>query len=243
MERVYRPVSALPAGRQSAYYCREGARGAVTRLDKFDRIYELHRIFQGRRTPISRQELMQRLDKCSEPTFYRVRMTYHGRGRDRPTERVVSRQRLVHYRDNWFMDAWCHLRKGLRTFSIDRVRDAEELAAPARDIPEADLDAHFTSSYGIFSGRATKSARLRFSAERARWVADERLHPSQAGQYLMDGRYELRVPYRDERELVMDILRHGPHVEVISPPELRAELERQLRAGLATYRGNAEVGP
>jgi hypothetical protein len=72
MGRVYRPISALPAGKQSAYYCHEGARGAVTRRDKFDRIYELHRIFQGRRTPISRQELMQRLDKCSEPTFYRL---------------------------------------------------------------------------------------------------------------------------------------------------------------------------
>jgi len=331
----------------------------VTRLDKFDRIYELDRIFRLRKTPISRRELMERLDRCSEPTVYRLikflkdvlgmpvewdedaggyryrrdpggepqelpglwfnakelqalvvferlfqslepgllaehlaplsrrirdllehkrlglgeaarrirvlgmasrpagehfrvlasaalqrrdlRITYHGRGRDRPTERVVSPQRLVHYRDNWFMDAWCHLRKGLRTFSIDRVREAEELAAPARDIPEAELDAYFTSSYGIFSGRATKSAILRFSAERARWVADERWHPSQTGQYLTDGRYELRLPYRDERELVMDILRHGPHAEVVSPPELRAEVERQLRAALAAYPGAAEA--
>lgn len=164
-----------------------------------------------------------------------VRLTYHGRGRDRPTERVVSPQRIVHYRDNWFLDGWCHLRKGLRTFSVDRVREAEELPAPARDIPDAELDVHFASSYGIFSGRATKSAVLRFSAARARWVSDERWHPSQVGQYLTDGRYELRIPYRDERELVMDILRHGPEVEVVSPPELRAEVARQLSAALAQY--------
>jgi predicted DNA-binding transcriptional regulator YafY len=165
----------------------------------------------------------------------KVRMTYHGRERNRSTERVVSPQRLVHYRDNWLMDAWCHLREGLRTFSIDRVRAAEELSEPARNIPDAELDEYFASAYGIFAGRANKSAVLRFSAERARWVADERWHPSQVGQYLTDGRYELRIPYRDERELVMDILRHGPEVEVLAPPALREAVVAGLRAALVRY--------
>ena len=43
-----------------------------------------------------------------------------------------------------------------------------------------------------------------FTAERARWVADERWHPQQEGRWLEDGRYELRIPYREARELVMD---------------------------------------
>jgi predicted DNA-binding transcriptional regulator YafY len=171
----------------------------------------------------------------------RLRISYHGRERDRATERVVSPQRLVHYRDNWLMDGYCHLRQGLRTFSIDRVREAEELPEAALAVPEAELDAHFASSYGIFSGRANKSAVLRFSAERARWVADERWHPSQIGQYLTDGRYELRIPYRDDRELVMDVLRHGAEVEVVSPPELRTEVQRRLRAALALYSGQPAI--
>src|SRR5690606_30680356 len=128
----------------------------------------------------------------------KVRMGYHGRERDRLTERTVSPQRLVHYRENWLLDAYCHLRKGLRTFSVDRVREARELEEEAQSVSDTELDAYFTSSYGIFSGKANKTAMLRFSAERARWVADERWHPQQAGQYLTDGRYELRVPYRDD---------------------------------------------
>lgn len=76
---------------------------------------------------------------------------------------------------------------------------------------------------------------LRFTAERARWVADERGHPQQTGQYLTDGRYELRIPYRDDRELVMDILRYGPDVEVIAPEGLRDEVTRRLEAALAQY--------
>jgi predicted DNA-binding transcriptional regulator YafY len=46
-----------------------------------------------------------------------LHLIYHGRARDQVTERGVSPQRLVHYRDNWLLDGWCHTRKGLRSFS------------------------------------------------------------------------------------------------------------------------------
>jgi predicted DNA-binding transcriptional regulator YafY len=93
-------------------------------------------------------------------------------------------------------------------------------------VPVSTLDEHFATAYGIFSGKANKTAVLRFSPERARWIADERWHPDQVGQFLMDGRYELRFPYRDSRELVMDILRHGPDVEVVAPEALRVDVTR-----------------
>ena len=80
-----------------------------------------------------------------------------------------------------------------------------------------------------------KTAVLHFSAERARWVADEQWHPQQVGQYLTDGRYELQIPYRDERELVMDILRHGAEVEVVGPAALRETVAAQLKSALARY--------
>ena len=165
----------------------------------------------------------------------KLRLTYHGRERDGITERTVSPQRIVHYRDNWYLDAWCELRKGLRSFAVDKVKHALETTDKAQDIAEKDLNDHYASSYGIFAGKANKTAVLRFSAERARWVADERWHPEQAGQYLTDGRYELRIPYRDERELVMDILRHGAEAEVVKPDALRTAVARQLKAALARY--------
>ena len=322
-------------------------------MDKFDRIYQLHDVLRDRRTPISRADLMTKLE-CSEPTIYRlintlrdtlhaplqyddersgyfyertagggtyelpglwfnarelqallvferlfeslepgllsehlqplskrihellnskrlglseaanrirvlgmaarpagewfhvlasatlqrrkVRLRYHGRGRDDITERTVSPQRIVHYRDNWYLDAWCELRKGLRSFAVDKVKNALETTDKADDVAEKDLNVHYASSYGIFAGKANKTAVLRFSAERARWVADERWHPQQSGQYLTDGRYELRIPYRDDRELIMDILRHGAGVEVISPEALRLAVHEQLQCAIALYK-------
>jgi len=166
---------------------------------------------------------------------HKLRLSYHGRGRDDITERTVSPQRIVHYRDNWYLDAWCELRKGLRSFAMDRVKNAAETTDRANDIPEDELNKHYASSYGIFAGTANKTAILHFSAERARWVADERWHPQQVGQFLTDGRYELHIPYRHDNELVMDILRHGDHVEVISPDTLRAEVAQRLRQALTQY--------
>lgn len=171
----------------------------------------------------------------------KIHIVYHGRERNRLTERVISPQRLVHYRDNWLLDAYCHAREALRTFSVDRVREARELSEPVKTVTDAELDEYFASSYGIFAGKANKIAVLRFSSERARWVADERWHPQQSGQFLTDGRYELTIPYRDDRELVMDILRHAPEVEVVEPATLRATIKHALRKALDLYERSVDL--
>ena len=50
-----------------------------------------------------------------------------------------------------------------------------------------------------------------------------------------DGHYELRVPYHDPRELIMDLLKYGPEVEVLAPEALRQAVAGQLRAAVALY--------
>lgn len=165
----------------------------------------------------------------------KLRFQYRSRSKDELTDRVISPQRLAHYRDNWYVDGWDELRQALRSFSIDRIRTPVQLSDAADDRPDAELDEHFASSYGIFAGKANKMATLRFSRERARWVADERWHPKQSGQFLTDGRYELKIPYRDSCELVMDVLRHGAEVEVVSPEALRMEVSKAFASALAKY--------
>jgi len=76
---------------------------------------------------------------------------------------------------------------------------------------------------------------LHFTLLRARSVGDERWHPQQEPAHLADGTFELRIPYRDSRELVMDILRHGRHVRVVAPSSLADEVKSQLSDGLAQH--------
>ena len=159
----------------------------------------------------------------------RLWIDYHGRGRNERREREVSPQRLIHYRDNWYLDAWCHAKRGLRSFAVDAVQAARVLDQPAIDVPDAELDAVLGAGYGIFAGREVQWATLRFTPERARWVAAETWHPKQRGGFDADGGYRLRLLYADPRELVMDVLRHVPEVEVLGPEALRNDLLEKLR--------------
>ncbi len=167
----------------------------------------------------------------------RLELTHWSRARDVLTTREISPQRLVCYRDNWYLDAWCHLRGDLRSFSLDAVRRVSTLDRRAKNVAERTLDARLGSGYGIFAGRATRRARLRFTPERARWVADETWHPRQRGELDAAGRYVLEIPYADDRELVMDVLRYGADVEVLSPPELREKVRASHAAAARAHRG------
>ena len=166
----------------------------------------------------------------------RLHITYHGRGNDQTSQREISPQRLIHYRDNWYLDAWCHTRNALRSFAVERITAAKALPQRCRDVPEKQLNEHYASSYGIFSGKPKHTGVLRFTPERARWVADEHWHPQQQSLLLGDGSYELRIPYSDPRELVMDILKHGADVEVISPESLRNTVADHLQNALGRYK-------
>ena len=111
------------------------------------------------------------------------------------------------------------------------------LNTAAIDVPDAELDEVLGAGYGIFAGRRVQWARLRFSAERARWVAAESWHPLQRGRFEANGSYLLDLPYADPRELVMDILRHVPEVEVLGPKGLREVVAEKLRAGVEKLGG------
>jgi len=91
------------------------------------------------------------------------------------------------------------------------------------------------AGYGIFGGSKVQWAKLRFTQERARWVAHEQWHPRQKGTQEADGSYVLEIPYADDRELLMDILKYGPDVEVVGPPNLRGRVKDLLRQAGELY--------
>lgn len=164
-----------------------------------------------------------------------ISIAYYNRREDQTSHRILSPQRLAHYRDNWYLDAHCHLRNALRTFSMDAIQSVTPLQEVAIDVTSDALDRHYSDAYGIFSGPATDTAILRFTADRARWVACEQWHPRQQGSWLSDGRYELHIPYSHSPELLMDILKYGPDVEVIAPPALREATLKRLKQATAIY--------
>jgi len=165
----------------------------------------------------------------------RAWIKHYNRKQDLETEREISPQRLVHYRDNWYLDAFCHLRNDLRSFAVDAIRDAVLKETPAKEVRDAELDEYLGSGYGIFAGRKVEWATLKFTPEAARWVSAQNWHPKQRVRVEKDGSYVLELPYAEDRELVMEILKYGADVEVLGPAALRGRLAEALHAAARRY--------
>ena len=165
----------------------------------------------------------------------RLQLSYYSKGKNELTERAVSPQRLIYYRDNWYLDAYCHFRKGLRSFAMDGIRTAHVLEDKATEVPEKELHENFAESYGIFSGKATQRAKLRFTPEKARWVSAETWHGQQVSSFDKDGNYTLEFDYNQDPELVMEIMKHGDGVEVMGPASLKSKVRAELEKALKKY--------
>ena len=185
----------------------------------------------------ARQVLTGNLTTVAAAVVERRRLvfSYTGRFAEETTRRRVSPQRLVYYRDQWYLDAWDEDKDDLRTFSIDGLVDIESRNGPPRDVAEEELDGLLTAGTDCSRGRPSATRASYSRAERARWVADETGHPDQTGRFLADGRYELTVPYADERERMGEILRHGPDVEAGEPASLVAVVRDRLARAAGRY--------
>lgn len=154
-----------------------------------------------------------------------LKITHFNRQSGETLQRIISPQQLIHYRDNWYVDAWCHLRKGLRSFAVDAIAECELLEDEAKEFDPEMVRESMQEGYGIFGGRVKDWAKLKFSPERSRWVQFEEWHPDQRKEINCDGSVVMEIPYSDEREILGDILRYGSDVEVISPRTLRNSVQ------------------
>ncbi len=201
---------------------------------------------RGGRFPANRFRILQVHAREIDPRVFetaaaavterrQLRFTYEARSTGDTTVRRTSPQRFVYYRDQWYVDCWDEDGQSLRTFALDRMTATEILDSPCREVSTEELIETFGPGYGLFSGPEKHRARLRFTPERARWVADERWHSRQESRHLPDGCFELTVPYSDPRELLGEILRHGPDVEVLEPAELVDAVREHLVEAAAQY--------
>jgi len=185
----------------------------------------------------SRRRMAPHFEAVAQATVRQMRLeiTYDARNNGERSMRIVSPQRLVHYKENWYLSAWCHAKDGLRLFSVDSIKAARQLEEPALSVPKEKVDAEFSKSFGLFGGENIRWAKLRFSPDQARWVSAEVWHSEQKAEVLEDGRLLLEVPFTSPKELLLDILRVGPEVEVLEPSDLRSMVIEKLQKALSQY--------
>jgi predicted DNA-binding transcriptional regulator YafY len=127
------------------------------------------------------------------------------------------------------------MRNDLRSFAVEAIEGVSVVDEPADKVSREVMREHFQSGYGIFAGKAIHRAVMKFTPLRAQWVSLESWHPDQTSRWDPDGSFILEVPYSNDEELVMDLMRYGADVEVLGPPELRKHVHEALSAAANQY--------
>jgi len=166
-----------------------------------------------------------------------IEIDYLARSTNQTSTRIISPLKLTNYKNAWYLDSWCHLREGIRSFALEQIIQCRSTNAEAKSVSKEVLKQHFSGSYGIFSGEPKYTARLKISPKVASWVAKEQWHSHQKLSELKDGSLFLEVPYNNDIELIMDILRYGENITVLSPESLKNKVKSTLKIMLENYGG------
>lgn len=204
-------------------------------------------VFDQHLNPLTEKvKLIEIADRKTDPAVFetitqalaenkQVTIQFWNRFKNQIIPRTLSPQQLVRYKDNWIVDAYCHLRNALRSFSLEAIQSIELLETNSKPVSKKTIKDYFQSSYGIYAGKATQVATVRFSPYVSRWVQYEQWHPQQTGQWQPDGFYHLTIPYHEADELIQDVLKYGEEAEVIAPAELRQQVHQKLKKTLLHY--------
>lgn len=143
------------------------------------------------------------------------------------------------YAKRWYLVGFCRERNALRVYGLDRIKsivDTEEIFKMPKKF---DVDKLFEESFGIYlpEGKPAVLIELKTDAREARYLEDLPIHPSQRLKSRdADGHciYVIRVVPNDN--LIMEICKRGPRVEVLSPKSVRDEVADVLRRSYELYK-------
>ncbi len=137
----------------------------------------------------------------------------------------------------WYLVAWCEQRQSVRVYGLDRIVSLEATEDHFTMPRDFDVDTLFASCFGVFLDQDTPPCEVRFRAtpKEARYLRDLPLHPSQK-EISKDGdSVVFSIFVRPNTSLLMEILKFGPGVEVLSPASIRGQIAGMLKSALELY--------
>ena len=166
-----------------------------------------------------------------------IGISYYSPHKHEQTERVIHPLHLLCYMGSWHLIAFCTLKNELRDFALSRIRTikpaSHAVELPAHLPPIKDF---LRKNFGLMVGGESIEVCLRFTPEVSDWLSEQVWHSGQEITRNEDGSICLKFPVADFREVRREILKYGAEAEVLSPPELREEIKREIEKMTNVYR-------
>ncbi|HSL42533.1 MAG TPA: YafY family protein [Anaerolineales bacterium] len=220
---------------------RESARGALAKLEN------LLPEEQAREVAWARQSLvatgMNRADlQALTPTLEKLRrairehrcveMNYQRSQTPHPSQRGLDPYALVHRWGWWYVIGFCHQKKEIRTFRVDRI--ASIALSGSTFSPSSDFDLHEYLKNELQAQPQVK-ARLRFESAYANILAGNHSYWDTV-EPQPDGSVDVTFSAPALEWAASTTLAYGPAVEVLEPLALRAMVAEWVEATARKYK-------
>lgn len=163
----------------------------------------------------------------------RILLRYFSFSSHQETERKVDPYHLYNFEGVWYFCGFCHLRREIRDFALDRVREvtilAENFVRPSDFSPRE----YFAQAFRLYHGE-TLRVRIWFDPEKAPWIQERIWHPTQEIQELPDGSVIFTVRAHPE-EIKRWVLGYGSHARVLEPESFRKEIQEEIERMRGMY--------
>lgn len=175
--------------------------------------------FRTSAEPILNLEIFDALAKATAARK-QLRFDYRKPGQQKPEPRVVDPYHLANINGEWFLFAFDHARKDIRTFVPARIANIQPTGKTFARPAKFSLEKRLHDSFGVVSGAGEFDVVIRFDEFSAGYIREKRWHPSQELRELNNGNVELRMKLSSLDEVQRWVLSWGGHAKVISPKEL-----------------------
>jgi predicted DNA-binding transcriptional regulator YafY len=164
-----------------------------------------------------------------------VSMVYRALGAKEAMERIVDPYGLVFYDGVWILIGYCHLRRDLRSFAMDRIIDLKERFLYFEIRGGFDLGEYVSSSWGVIHDEPVDIT-VRFKSDVAEFILrKEKWHPSEQRRVHSNGDVELIFTVAGVNEIKHWIYSWLPNVEVIEPAWLRKQIRKELARSVKNH--------
>ncbi len=188
--------------------------------------------FRHSAEPILSLEIFDALAKATAK-HRQLELAYRKPGSKQTEPRVVDPYHLANINGEWFLFAFDHLRRDIRTFVPARIQSAQPTGQTFTRPAKFSVEKILRDSFGVVSGTGEHRVIIQFNAYAADYIREKRWHPSQELRELKDGGVELRLKLSSLGEIQRWILGWGGSATVVEPAELVASVrdaaERILR--------------
>ncbi len=191
--------------------------------------------FRTRVEPILDLRIFDALAKATARR-QQLELTYRKPGRRQTEQRLVDPYHLANINGEWFLFAWDHARRDIRTFVPARVQ-ALKTTGKTFDRPQKfSLEKRLRDSFGVHSGEGEYEVVLRFNARVADFIREKKWHKSQRLREIKGGGVELRLTLSSLLEIERWVLSWGGDAVVLKPRELAQSVRQAAEKILSSAR-------